>query len=324
MEDEAEVDFGEADLIHIECWTGSDHVVLNKDSTLFHQDLPVIIDGYMDEKALVELMVIDPPYGLNKASWDGKEEAQEWAQTLIPKIVASLKDVGENFLSPTFKIAIFHHMDSDYLWVCIFVFFFLPLKDIQKYFKEAGDWFSKTIIWIKDTIKSSKSEFVNNGEVIWLVAQDQQALKPQMEEFPFNSKCINVRPSKKWKNQDGVFILVLSQLTESGSHQSSSKAQKVVGPLVGYFGSKTRYPNLCSCGVGYDLGVWKSDRVLRRSWNIFYRVRTRFHPSQRIRHLHPQIFLQVWFPRTQPRKGKRPRGTDESKCPFPPDLCKSC
>ena len=131
MEDEAEVDFGEADLIHIECWTGSDHVVLNKDSTLFHQDLPVIIDGYMDEKALVELMVIGPPYGLNKASWDGKEEAQEWAQTLIPKIVASLKDVGENFLSPTFKIAIFHHMDSDYLWVCIFVFF----PHIQRIFR---------------------------------------------------------------------------------------------------------------------------------------------------------------------------------------------
>ena len=102
-------------------------MVLNKDCSQFADDLPMLIESYFPEKALVELMVIDPPYGLNKARWDSAKEAEKWAQSVIPGIITSLQNVEADFLSPTFKIVIFHHIDSDYLWVCLFGVFFPDL-----------------------------------------------------------------------------------------------------------------------------------------------------------------------------------------------------
>lgn len=45
---------------------------------------------YMPENGLVELVVMDPPYGQNKAAWDTTEKAEQW--------------LGKVFLKPSFNI----------------------------------------------------------------------------------------------------------------------------------------------------------------------------------------------------------------------------
>jgi hypothetical protein len=70
------------------------------------------------------------------------------------------------------------------------------------------------MVWTKDTIKAKKSHFVNNCEVILAVSTSDgkesflffltraDNLIPEIDIFPYNSKSINVRPTKKWKLPD--------------------------------------------------------------------------------------------------------------------------
>jgi hypothetical protein len=45
---------------------------------------------------------------------------------------------------------------------------------------------------------------VNNCKVIFVISGDVRNLVPSRAEYPLNSKSINMRPTKKWKNEDGI------------------------------------------------------------------------------------------------------------------------
>jgi hypothetical protein len=126
-----------------------------------------------------------------------------------------------------------------------FVFFFwLNMQTIQSYL-QLQELAIRTFVWTKDTIKSSGAEFINNYEVILVCSDDEKNLVPQIPTFPYNSKSINVRPTKKWKNEDGVHFLVSFLSHSTGGYQLHSEAEKAVESPFGHARSCFR-PSYCS------------------------------------------------------------------------------
>lgn len=64
-----------------------------------------------------------------------------------------------------------------------------------------------TLSWMKDTHKPKTLAWVNNGEVILMVG-DKDRMFPQIPRAPYNSKFFSIRPSKKWKDSEGVCSLI--------------------------------------------------------------------------------------------------------------------
>lgn len=97
---------------------GTTHLLVNKSSECAATLLPDLISGRLPEKSLISLVVIDPPYGLDKAHWDTPEAAEKWASQIIPKFLEDTLKL--NCFHEDFKIVIFHHFDTPYLEVCFF------------------------------------------------------------------------------------------------------------------------------------------------------------------------------------------------------------
>ena len=127
--------FAEGNPLVLECWSGSTHVLDLADSQNAAHTVPDLLAAHFPNDIKIHLIVIDPPYGTNKAPWDSQEKGREWAEKIIPELVASLTKDFAQYLTPDFKLLIFHQLDNPNFWVCL-VYSFLTFSDHSKIFAQ--------------------------------------------------------------------------------------------------------------------------------------------------------------------------------------------
>ena len=116
--------FGDIGVREFECWSGSNHLLVHGDSAEVLPKLENLFQS-LQSNSLIEVVVLDVPYGIGKGPWDTEEMGERWAQRILPKIFKSLLSTeGLRFLSPSCKFVIFHQPDNPNLWVCHLFFFF--------------------------------------------------------------------------------------------------------------------------------------------------------------------------------------------------------
>lgn len=119
--------WGDENYLHLE--SSDTHHILVKSNCMLGEDyLEPLLQSHFPRSATIDLVVIDPPYGLSKANWDTSEDAQEWVTNNIPKII-DYCTVHEQF-DPCVKFLIFHHFDNPNFWVCHFFPSFSPFQEI--------------------------------------------------------------------------------------------------------------------------------------------------------------------------------------------------
>jgi 16S rRNA G966 N2-methylase RsmD len=91
------------------------HILVKSDCMSGDNYLEPLLQGHFPSSATIDLVVIDPPYGLEKADWDSSEDANKWVTENIPRII-DYCTFHERF-DPTVKFLIFHHFDNPHFWV---------------------------------------------------------------------------------------------------------------------------------------------------------------------------------------------------------------
>ncbi len=102
-----------------ECWSGTKHIMKYGSCETVAQDLESLLER-IGTGARVGLIVIDPPYGLNKADWDTPELAEKFCGVIIPQILKDLTspdaDLGDLF-TESYRFLIFNQQDNPALKV---------------------------------------------------------------------------------------------------------------------------------------------------------------------------------------------------------------
>eukprot|EP01127_Copromyxa_protea_P021603 TRINITY_DN7485_c0_g1_i3.p1 TRINITY_DN7485_c0_g1~~TRINITY_DN7485_c0_g1_i3.p1 ORF type:complete len:450 (-),score=63.30 TRINITY_DN7485_c0_g1_i3:32-1381(-) len=157
-------------------FTGTKHIFFRANSHQLSEYVKEILSE--TESNGFNMIVIDPPRGLNTASWDTPQNAQLWSATILPNL---LNNLGESVpIRSGYSILYFGNLDSEYF------------MHAYNTFVEAKSKVT-TLIWTKSNVKSPGKEIVENTEAI-LLALDCEKGEIQNSKYPFNSRCFSIRP----------------------------------------------------------------------------------------------------------------------------------
>jgi len=192
------------------------HLALKSDAAAFFRELP---------SSSVQLLVIDPPYNLELATWDHFEDYLAWAKGWLSEIPRILSYSGNAVIFGGIQYQDEHGGD---------------LLEIMHYFRHSSPLrLVNTIIWNYSTGMSAHRFFANrHEEIVWYAKSDKylfnlDAIREKFDqktlEQYLKDKRLNPENLRKGKNPGNVWHMerLSSNSKERVGHPTQKPAQVI-------------------------------------------------------------------------------------------------